>query len=474
MFRKLHTRLIISHTLPILILLPAIAIVLIYLLGSRRTIGDLADQLAGQGTLITEIAPSDTWKNPTEAAQVIDQVKSNITSRIMLLDSTGHLLASSLDTDKDRIGQLIDFATVRQAVIGQTNWLVDYSPFMRTRVLDMATPLLDQNNTVLGIVRLSYDVTAIEQRTIPLTWLIGLTFVIGMALALLLGLGLARSLNAPLMHLTQAVSVLTPGTYVQDLPENGPYEVKTVARSYNSMAHRLHELELTRQQLIANIVHELGTPLGAIKAAVEALHNGAVSDQTLAGELALGMNCQIDQIGLLIDDLALLGESEIKPISLDREWCNLEDLIQVECHTYAYLVKQKRISLAYNIKADLPLILADKRRLTQILANLVHNAYKYSPPGSSITVSGDMLRELNETSSHVIIEVADTGPGISPEEQEKIFDLLYRSPRERNLHKGMGIGLAVSKRLAECHGGSLTVNSVFGQGSTFRLSLPLS
>jgi len=474
MFHKLHTRLIISHTLPILILLPAIAFVFLYLLESRHSIGDLADQLAGQGTLIIQIAPAEVWKDPIKAAQVIDQVKSNIPSRIMLLDATGHLLASSLDTDKDRIGQMIDFATVRQAVNGQTNWLVDYSPFMRTRILDMATPLLDENNRVVGIVRLSYDVTTIEQRTVPLTWLIGITFVAGTALALLLGIGLARSLNAPLMHLTQAVSVLTPGSHVQDLPENGPYEVKTVARSYNSMAHRLHELELTRRQLIANVVHELGTPLGAIKAAVEALRNGAVSDQTLAGELALGMNCQVDQIGLLIDDLALLGESEIKPISLDREWCNLEELIQVECHSYAYLVKQKRISLAYNIKVDLPRVFADKRRLTQILANLVHNAYKYSPPGSSITVSGDVLLKTDKTPSHVIVEVADTGPGISIEDQEKIFDLLYRSPRERNLHKGMGIGLALSKRLAESHSGSLTVNSILGQGATFKLTLPLS
>jgi signal transduction histidine kinase len=438
-------------------------------------VGYLADQLNGQGTLIIQLTQDDPmiWTSPLKALEAIEQVKPNVIARIMLLNNKGQLLASSLNADQQRIGQHIDFPVVRQAMHMQTNWLIDYSPFMGTRILDMAIPVLADDNSLMGIVRLSYDITAIEQRTLPLGGSIAVAFFLGTAAALAFGVGLARSVNAPLSRLTQAIANLKPGSYSQILPETGPEEVRIVAQNYNEMTRRLNELERSRQQFIANIVHELGTPLGAIKAAAEALQGGAVSDPALAAELALGIDNQVDQMRMLVDDITLLGASEIKPIVLNREWCNLEELIQTQCYAYAYWTKKKQIDLAYSIKMDLPAVFVDPHRLNQAVANLLDNAYKYSPRGSKIMISADMLLDTPQAPAMLIIEVSDNGPGIALEEQSRIFDLMYRSPHHRNLDKGMGIGLALSKRLVEAHGGILTVQSTLGQGATFRIALPI-
>ncbi len=470
MFANLRTRLIASHALPILILAPVLALVLVYLLETQTSLGTLADQMLGQGTLIVEIAQEDSsvWRDAEKAARLVEQVKPNIPSRVMLLDSGGRLLASSLSADDARLGRSITFPVIREALDGQTNWFIDYSPFMGTRILDMALPVFDDARSLIGIVRLSYDISAIEQRTVPLSRTIIIAFAIGTVLALLLGFLLARSLNAPLLRLTQAISRFAPGAFPPDLPETGPEEVRLVAENYNRMMHRLRELELTRQQLIANVVHELGTPLGAIKAATEALRNGAAADPALATELTVGINSQIDQMRLLVDDLALLGESELKEITLKREWCSLDRLIQSQCNAYAYWAKQKRIELTSQVAPGIPPVYVDPQRLGQILANLLYNAYKYSPPGSLITVTAGCAPPAS-----VWIEVTDNGPGIAAEEQARIFELLYRSPRQRNLHKGMGIGLALSRRLAEAHGGTISVTSIPGAGATFRITLPL-
>ncbi len=470
MFRKLWPRLMISHALPILILLPVISLVLLYLLETRYSLGNLADQLIAQGTLITEFTQEDVnaWSNPDAASEIIERLSPHISGRLMLLDKEGRLLSSSMKTDAARVGQVIDFTAVRQALQAQTNWQVGYSPVMLTRIIDMGMPVLDEKGDVMGVVRLSYDIAELEQKTIPFRWLVVITIFAGTAIALLLGILLARSLSSPLAQLTNAVRQLKPGAPPIILSETGPDEVKMLALNFNQMTERLHTMETSRQQLLANIVHELGTPLGAIKAAAQALENGAISEPQLASELAVGINSQVDQLRLLIDDLTLLSETEIRDLVLHRQWINLEELIQIQCKSYAWLLDQKHIELHYEHPKMLPPVEADSNRIGQILANLLHNAYKFTPPYGQINVSAVLADQ------YVKVIVSDTGPGIADGEQSKIFELLYRRPGQRNLYKGMGIGLALSRRLAEAHGGSLSVESQIGKGATFVLRLPVS
>ncbi len=369
----------------------------------------------------------------------MDRLRSHIDARLMILDSQGNLLASSLAKDTSRLGEFMDFPVVQQALKGQKSWQIDNNSFMGGRIVDTALPVTNNLGQVVGIVRLSYDIVGIENTVQVLRGLVFLALLIGAGFALALALLLARSLSRPLLRMSEAVTRLSPGKPPVPLPETGPEEVRTVAVSYNQMAKRLYALELERRQFLASIVHELGTPLGAIKAAAQALQYGATADPELSADLVAGIGKHVDQLRLLIDDLTLFGETEVGALALRRDWINLEELIQTQCLAFAYLLKQKQIGLTYHIRNDLPAFYGDPSRLGQVLANLLNNAFKYTPTGGLVTVWADLTNDAGHP--QVVIQVTDTGPGIPPKEQERIFEVFYRSPQQKNRHPGMGLGL---------------------------------
>ncbi len=469
MFRKLSIRMALSHVLTVSALIPLLGFVLLYQLETCYYLDNLASELGGQGAMIAGLTRNDeaVWFDAMRAGQVINRLKVHTSARIMLLDGQGHLLSSSLPADHSRIGQLVEIPVVRQAVQGQPASMIGFNSDIGEHVVDVAQPVYDSQGRVIGIVWLSRSVDAIEQQLTPLRWLVIITFIITTAAALVLGLVLAHSVSVSLSRLADAITRLVPGSSPISLPEDGPDEVRRLAGSLNRLSHRLHELEVGRRELLASAVHELGRPLGAIKAAAQALENGAASDHDLAAEFSVGIVGQVDQLCLLLDDLALLGETEIHDLVLRREWLDLKELVQRQCQSYIYLMKQKEIVLVYRLDDNLPPIFADPTRLCQIVANLLHNAYKYTPDGGTITI---WTTAGGPDCAYISLHVSDTGPGINPEEQSKIFTLFYRGAQQRQ--QGMGIGLAISQRLAEAHGGSLVVEGKPGHGATFTLRLP--
>ncbi|MBX3061422.1 MAG: sensor histidine kinase [Anaerolineae bacterium] len=476
MFRKLRTRLILSHTLPLLLLALVLVPIIVYLLDTRYSLENLLGELDRQTDLIVEFGESDQsiWTDQASAQSLVDRLSPLLDSRVMILDSNGKLLSSSLDTDGPRVGQVLNADVIEQARRGEMGWEVDFNPFMQKRIVDMARPVFDKQGEIIGILRFSHDVAEIEQPIVPLRIAVFVALAIGIVTTLILSFLLSRSLNSPLARLSNAVTTLMPGAAQNKaLPETGPEEVRTVAVSYNQLVHRLRQIERDRNQLLANIVHELGTSLGAIKSATHALQNGAISDTQLAHELIVGIASQLSQLGLLIDDLALLGETGIRELVIQCKWIDISALIRAKCQAYKHLVAEKQITLICHVADEPVSIYADPIRVGQILANLLQNAYKYMRIGGSIEVSLE-TEFSGEKQPNIVVYVKDTGPGIAPDEHESIFQLLYRSPSQRRLQQGMGIGLALARRLAEAHGGKLTVSSELGKGATFKLMLPLN
>jgi two-component system sensor histidine kinase BaeS len=281
---------------------------------------------------------------------------------------------------------------------------------------------------------------------------------------------LARSLGAPLLHLTEAVARFSPEKSPEFLPEQGPDELKTLAITFNRQSRHLYELERTRKILLSGIVHELGRPLGSIKTAAQTIQHN--EDRMLCAELAGGISDQIDQLRLQIDDLALLGELEVQGLLLNCEPVDLGELVEGQCRQFARLAAHQGLTLTCQLPAMLPLIVADPQRIGQVLSNLLNNACKYTPAGGHIQVLAT-VDSGQDGADAVLISVADDGLGIALSEQESIFQLFYRSPSQRRIHEGMGIGLALARQLVEAHGGSLEVVSLPGQGATFCLRLPI-
>jgi signal transduction histidine kinase len=268
------------------------------------------------------------------------------------------------------------------------------------------------------------------------------------------------------LHVTEAIygAAKGDGTW-QSLPEEGPDEIKRLLHAFNLLTERLRLMEESRRRLLANLVHELGRPVGAIQSAIQALINGADQNPTLRRELLMGMNDQTQRLRPLLDNLADLHGQILGALKLNRQATAMSQWLPRAVLPWREHAHQKGLHWQLDISADLPTLNIDPDRVAQILGNLLSNAVKYTQQGT-ISVSAA------PKNGGVAITVSDTGIGITPTEQKRIFDPFYRSNRDKRFPQGMGLGLNIARDLAVAHGGRLSVKSRPGAGSRFTLWLP--
>lgn len=468
MLRSLRVRLALSHAIPVLLFVALLGTLLLYQLERTYFLDSLAAELAGQGTIIASFLRDEpqVWTNPDVAQFAIEQLQTRISAQLMLLDARGRIIAASWFDAEPGVGQAVESQVVEAALQGQSAWLVNGNVILQGQVLDVAVPVILDSRRLLGVVRLSHNLTEIQRRLAPLRGLVWLMIGLGALISLLLGLALAQQVAAPLRRLAEVASRFRPTLPLERVPEVGPSEVRTVAASFNQMGARLVELESSRRSLLTGIVHELSRPLGAIKAAAQTIRNNP--EPELARELASGIDDQIEQMRLQVEDLALLNELEYHGLRMNFEPVEIAELVEQQCRQASANARDRGLALTWSTSPTLPLIIGDAKRIALIVDNLIHNALKYTASGGAVQVNAQAEQD------HVEIRVSDNGPGIAPAEQERIFQLFYRSPAQQRRHQGMGIGLALARQLAEAHGGTLTVASVEGEGATFTLQLPLA
>jgi signal transduction histidine kinase len=279
---------------------------------------------------------------------------------------------------------------------------------------------------------------------------------------------LALNLEMPLRRVTLAVQQLASGELHEPLAEDGPDEIRDLIRSFNLFVQRLQTLEQNRRQLLANLVHELGRPLGGLHSAIQALLGGADRVETLRRDLLMGMDAEIARLRRLLDDLAHLREQLTGMLELARRPVAMGEWLANLLTTRREEARQKGIEWQETIPPDLPTMEIDPDRLAQALGNLVSNAIKYTPSGGTVSV------EAGTAATETFVRVSDTGPGIPTEEMEHIFMPFYRGRTGRRFPQGMGLGLTIARDLVTAHGGRLQVESTPGQGSRFTIWLPLT
>lgn len=285
--------------------------------------------------------------------------------------------------------------------------------------------------------------------------------------ALLLALLLARGLSGPLRTLAGAAGQLATGKRDLRVPLHGSGEVRLLAESFNHMAASLEQQEALRRQLIADIAHELRTPLAVIRGNLEALLDGIYRPTP---ETIMPIHEETMLLSRLVDELRDLALAEAGQLPLHLECVDPVELVRGVLSGFQAQAKERSIELPLMLPATaLPPVEVDAGRIRQVLGNLLANALRYAPQRGRVRVA------LQQISPHWLqVRVSDNGPGISPGDLAHVFDRFYRGDRARaRAGSSAGLGLAIARQWVEAHGGSIRAESAPGQGTTFTFTLPI-
>jgi two-component system sensor histidine kinase BaeS len=456
---SLRTRLIISHLLPLIILVLVVGVALTYLMQTQVLLVERSNELELQAYLVAEAASQNPliWYDDYQAEAFTTRIGARLSAQLMLLNPDGQLLATNNSDYTSQLGQVLEVPGLKETVQSRTSLRVSYGKGSGTGGAEVLMPVIAPTWQVIGVIRLIDPHSSVYERfTYTRNLIIGV-LIGGLLLGGTVGALLAFDVSRPLRRATQGIARMAEGQPLSSLPEQGPREVRSLLRAFNSLTEELHNLEKSRMRLLANLVHEIGRPLGALLSATQALEAGADQDPVFRAELLEGIQSEIQRMQSLLDDLTRLNDHTQGPLS---SWLN-----QV-LGPWREAALEKKIAWELQYPSNLPSVYIDPDRIAQALGNIVSNAIKYTPENGNVSVTAD------SDNKHVWIRVQDTGKGIPEEELSSIFEPFYRGSTSQRFPQGMGLGLSIAKDLIQAHKGTITVESTPGIGSIFTLWLP--
>jgi signal transduction histidine kinase len=290
----------------------------------------------------------------------------------------------------------------------------------------------------------------------PALWIpLGLAFVLFFAL-----LPALRLFALPLRDLIDVAQRVEAGDLTPRVRERGPRELRALARAFNGMLGRLQQSEDQRRSLLADVTHELRTPVAVLQGNLEALLDGVYPAD--AEHLAPLLE-ETQVLSRLIDDLRTLSLAESGALELHREAADLDVLISDVLSSFRTEADAAGVALRSELPDETPLVNVDPLRLREVLVNLVGNALHHTPRRGEVRVAASVEAET------LRLSVSDNGAGIAAEELPHIFERFYKSSQS----KGTGLGLPIARNLVQAHGGEIEAESVPGSGTTMRITIPV-
>lgn len=264
----------------------------------------------------------------------------------------------------------------------------------------------------------------------------------------------------PLGDMVEAADRVAAGDYSTRTPERGPHWMRTMARAFNSMTSRLEVQDRQRRDLMADIAHELRTPLAVLQGRLEGMLDGIYPRDE--GQLAAILQ-ETRMLARLVEDLRTLAHTESGTLTLQKESTDFGILLNDTAESFAAEAGERRIQLDVEAAASLPLLDIDPVRIREVLTNLISNALRHTSEHGRVSVTASAQPNA------VLVAVSDTGHGIPAEGLPRIFDRFYKGHGSR----GSGLGLTIARNLVVAHGGEIHAESVEGQGTRITFTLPV-
>ncbi|TCP29410.1 two-component system sensor histidine kinase SaeS [Scopulibacillus darangshiensis] len=286
---------------------------------------------------------------------------------------------------------------------------------------------------------------------------------------------LTRPIHRAIRTISLETKEISEGKFEGKVPAMGPIEFRELADHFNEMRGklaqsftRLQQAEMSRKELVANVSHDLRTPLASIQSFVEALQDGVIEDDYTFQKYLKTISLETGRISHLIDDLFQLSRLDAGSETFQPEPFHLDNLILETLENQYVQLQNNQIEVSVHIPDKMPPVVIVPYQIKRVLINILQNAIRYSPTGSLITLEAENL-----SGEQVKVTVSDQGEGMIEEDMAAVFERFYRVEKSRNLnYGGSGLGLSIAKSIVEMHGGSIGVESTLGKGSMFWFTLP--
>jgi signal transduction histidine kinase len=431
--------------------------------------------------------PSATSLSTTDRNRILRATESirgelqNTKFRLLIVrpeGSDGRVLLDSLTGNGNRTGlsfglpdALLNNNSLAQPVRGQWSnepsgdWIYEIAP-PELLVAKNAAPLVDPATSRFFVVLAEHQPNFVDvvNDFIQLLVIFG---IVALIVALALGFVLARSITRPLGALAAATHEIAQGNYTHQAPVTGSAETQALAADFNRMAAQVERTQQAQRDFLANVSHDLKTPLTSIQGFSQAMIDGALRDRAAFVEAAGVINAESQRMARLVGDLIDLVRLQSGETPIHKQPIDIRQLLTQAAAGMQPQATERHVEL--RIESDsLPPIDADPDRLRRALTNLVDNALRYTPPEGRVTLHAE------GRPGAVRISVRDTGSGIPAEELPRVFERFYQVDKSRagNGH-GSGLGLAIVREIATAHGGDVLVESQPGSGSEFTITLPI-
>ena len=383
-------------------------------------------------------------------------------SSLWFVDNTGTLITSSNIEGTSAPEMIEDFDP---AEIGGSQYISGtYHDYFNEDVITVMAPVT-QGFYTKGYLLIHSPVTNIDERCDSIMTPVYITLAVIFALSFIFLLGVHFIVYRPIKQISEAAKQYALGNLEYEIPVTTHDEVGYLSASLNYMAAQLKDMDDYQKKIVANVSHDFRSPLTSIKGYVEAMADGTIPPE-LYGKYLNIILFETERLTDLTRDLLTLNEFDTKNLLLDKEEFDIQTVIKSTAESFEGVCTPKHISIELLLMPDTVLVFADRRKIQQVLYNLLDNAIKFSENESSVTV------EVTVKNDKAFISVKDHGIGIPRREQNKIWERFYKSDLSRGKDKkGTGLGLSIVKEIIQAHDEHINVISTEGVGTEFIFSL---
>lgn len=405
-------------------------------------------------------------EDPHDFVNMANRLDLNLGTEVWVVDKKGAVIATAANHEYCE-GNYLEASELKKMQSGSISVYKGKSQYFQEPVIRVIIPII-QEEKVIGAIVLYSPIQGINKALASLSQLVLTAGIISLAIAFLIGIILSRRLSRPILTITEASTLIAKGQKQVTVPtDTSIEEINQLGRTFNDMSSKVEANEERMKEFVANVSHELRSPLTSIKGFVEALIDNKGKTPEAQQRFLTIINNETDRLSQLVNDLLILSRSEEEIISLKPEVIELKEFIENVLTSFHSRAEENSINMEVISEENSISLKIDLNSLHQIIVNLVDNALKYSPLGGNVSIS------LKESEEMISISICDSGLGIPERDLPHIWDRFYRVDKDRSRETGgTGLGLAIVKKLTEKNGGQVEAESVFGKGSIFSVRFP--